>query len=316
MEFKDYYDTLGVSRTADAAEIKKAYRRLARRYHPDVSKEPDAQARFQAVNEANEVLSNPEKRAAYDALAQRHRAGEQFTPPPDWDAGFEFSADEAFGGSEQYSDFFETLFGRMRQGRPGAQSQQAPRMRGSDHHAKIVIDLADTYTGATRPLALRAARLDAQGQVVLDERSLNVKIPRGVREGQHIRLAGQGGGGLGGAPAGDLYLEVHFTPDPRWRVQGSDVHATVPVAPWEAALGAAIEVATPTGPVQVSVPANSANRRRLRLKGRGIPSEPPGDLYLELELVLPRADTPRARELYQTMAREMAFDPRAMEDER
>lgn len=307
MEFKDYYQILGVEKTAPADEIKKAYRKLARKYHPDVSKEPDAERRMKEVNEANAVLSDPEKRAAYDQLGSRWQMGQDFQPPPGWDAGFEFSGDGAHGGqAADFSDFFASLFGRA--GRDGGTGDY--QMRGGDHHARILIDLADAYHGSTRMITLRAAKLDSSGRVVTEERTLNVQIPKGVKEGQHVRLAGQGSPGLGGGPAGDLYLEVHFSPDPRYRVQGRDVYETVPVAPWEATLGASIEVPTPSGNVQVKVPAGSQAGRKLRLKGRGIPGSPPGDLYLVLEVVLPPADTDKARQIYQTMARELAFNPR------
>ncbi len=307
MEFKDYYQILGVGKTAPADEIKKAYRKLARKYHPDVSKEPDAEKRMKEVNEAYAVLSDPEKRAAYDQLGGRWQTGQDFQPPPGWDAGFEFSGGDAFGGQAgDFSDFFASLFGRA--GRDGGARDY--RMRGGDHHAKILIDLADAYRGATRAIALRAAKLDASGRVATEEHVLNVQIPKGVKQGQHIRLAGQGSPGMGGGPAGDLYLEVHFRPDPRYRIEGPDVYETVPVAPWEAALGASIEVPTPSGNVQVKVPASSPAGRKLRLKGRGIPGNPAGDLYLVLEVVLPPADTDKARQIYETMARELAFNPR------
>ena len=173
-----------------------------------------------------------------------------------------------------------------------------------------MIELADAYHGAAQTITLRAARLDPAGHVVTEERTLKVQIPKGVKEGQHIRLAGQGSPGFGGGTAGDLYLEVHFKPDSRYRVEGRDVHESVPVTPWEAALGAAIEVPTPAGSVRVNVPAGSQSGRKLRLKERGIPGNPPGDLYLVLEIVLPPADTNKARQLYETMAREMDFNPR------
>jgi curved DNA-binding protein len=306
MEFKDYYATLGVEKTATADDIKKAYRRLARKYHPDVSKEPNAAERMSAINEANTVLSDPEKRAAYDALGRRP-PGQDFRPPPDWDAGFEFSGGDHGAAEDEFSDFFANLFGRAARARRGA---DATSMRGGDHHAKVMIDLADAYHGATRAVTLRSARLDPQGHVVTEERTLDVKIPRGVRSGQHIRLRGQGAPGYGGGVAGDLYLEIEFQPDDRYAVDGRDVTQRVPVAPWEAALGASIEVVTPSGPVEVTVPVNSRNGRRLRLRGRGIPGDPPGDLYLELDLVLPPANTEAARELYRAMEREMKFNPR------
>jgi len=313
VEFRDYYQILGVDKAATADEIKKAYRRMARKYHPDVSKEPDAEARMKEVNEANAVLSDPEKRAAYDQLGSRYHSGQEFHPPPDWDAGFEFSGAGPFGRgpydseSAEFSDFFSSLFGQMgRRGR-GAGGYQMP---GEDHHAKVLIDLRDAYEGATRAITLRSPQQDEQGRVIMQEHTLNVRIPRGVKEGQHIRLAGQGSPGMGGGSAGDLFLEVHFKPDPHYRVEQRDVYRTVPVTPWEAALGASIEAPTPSGNVQVKVPAGSQTGRKLRLKGRGIPGEPAGDLYLVLEVVLPPANSDKARQLYETMAQELAFNPR------
>ncbi|MBZ0132744.1 MAG: DnaJ domain-containing protein [Rhodocyclaceae bacterium] len=307
MEFRDYYQILGVEKTATADEIRKAYRKLARKYHPDVSKEPDAEKRMREINEANAVLSDPEKRLAYDQLGNHYRTGQEFQPPPGWDAGFEFSGDGAHGErAADFSDFFASLFGHAGAGR-GAGGHRA---RGGDHHAKILIDLADAYHGATQSITLRTAKLDASGHVVAEERALKVQVPKGVKEGQHIRLSGQGGPGLGGGTAGDLYLEVFFKPDPRYRTEGPDVYESIPVTPWEAALGASIEVPTPAGPVRVNVPAGSQTGRKLRLKGRGIPGTPAGDLYLVLELVLPPAGTDKARQLYETMAREMDFKPR------
>ena len=309
-------------RTAD--EIKKAYRKLARKYHPDVSKEPDAAARMSDVNEANAVLSDPEKRTAYDELGRQPHAGREFRPPPNWDAGYEFSGGGAGPAGQDFSDFFEELFGRQARaaraggagGMGGAGRRAEPSsFRGEDHHAKIELDLLDAYQGAERAITLRGAHLDAQGHAVTDERTLNVSIPKGVREGQQIRLAGQGSAGYGGGANGDLFLEVVFKPDVRFRVQGRDVTQSVPLAPWEAALGAQIEVPTPTGTIEVTVPGGWKKGKKLRLKGRGIPAASPGgtagDMYLELEVALPPADSARAREIYGTMQREMPFDPRA-----
>lgn len=310
MEFKDYYKALGVSRDATAEEIKKAFRRLARKYHPDVSKEADAEHKMKEVNEAYTVLSDPEKRAAYDQLGQGRgfQAGSDFQPPPGWDTGFEFSG-RGFDGARtaDFSDFFAELFGRQ----TGFGARQAHhRMRGEDHHAKIMLDLEDTYHGAARGLTLRIPKLDSQGRTILTEHALNVRIPKGVHAGQVIRLAGQGGPGHAGEPAGDLFLEVHFNPHNRYRIDNKDIYATLPVAPWEAALGATVKIPVPDGVVEVRVPENSQSGRKLRLRGRGIPATAPGDLYLVLEVVLPPAATPEAREFYQTMARQLAFDPR------
>jgi len=296
VEFKDYYQTLGVAREVPADEIRKAFRKLARKYHPDVSKEPDAEARMKEVNEAYAVLSDPEKRAAYDQLGRAYRPGEEFRPPPDWDAGFEFSHHD-FQGAD-FSDFFAELFGRM-----GA------RGHGQDHYAKVLLDVEDAFLGAARQISLRVPKVDAGGRVALESRTLNVKIPAGVREGQLIRLAGQGAAGAG--KPGDLLLEVHFKPHPRYRVDGRDLHVDLPVAPWEAALGAVLRVEVPGGALNVRIPAGAQSGRVLRVRGKGIPAEPPGDLLLALRVVLPGADTPKARELYEQMARDLAFDPRA-----
>jgi curved DNA-binding protein len=311
VEYKDYYQTLGVAKTASEDEIKKAYRKLVRKYHPDVSKEADAQKKTQELNEAYGVLGDAEKRAAYDDLGRGHqyRAGQEFRPPPDWGRGFGAGgnggpgAQGGFGGADQ-SDFFADLFANL----GGGRRRQAPR-RGEDSHASITIDLVDSYTGATRNISLMVAERDAQDRIVTRERNLSVNIPKGVTAGQQLRLTGQGQPGAAGP--GDLYLEIAFRPNARYRIDGRDVYETVPVAPWEMALGGDVEVATPSGKVNVTVPAGSQSGRKLRLRGRGIPGKEAGDLYLLLEVVLPPATTDKARELYQTMARELAFNPRA-----
>lgn len=308
MQYKDYYKTLGVERGATLDDIKRAYRKLARKYHPDVSKEPDAEERFKEVGEAYEVLKDPEKRAAYDNLGNQWQGGQDFRPPPNWDAQYEFSGDP-----NAFSDFFETLFGRgfgTGAGTRRAGGGTAYRAAGLDHHAKVLIDLEDSYRGTTRAITLQRPVADADGRVRTQEHTLKVRIPKGVRPGQHIRLAGQGEPGVGGGAAGDLYLEVAFRPHPLYRVDGSDLHLDLPVAPWEAALGATVPVPTPDGTVDLKIPAGSSGGRRLRLKGRGIPAKPPGDLYVQLRIALPPADTAKARELYEHMQRELAFNPR------
>lgn len=310
MEFKDYYQTLGVAREATAEEIKKAFRKLARKHHPDVSKEPDAEARMQEVNEAHAVLSDPAKRAAYDQLGRGWQPGQEFRPPPDWNAGFEFSG-RGFAPHEtaDFSDFFAELFGGLGgHGRPHRGGSYPAR--GEDHHAKVLLDLEDSFHGATREITLRQPRLDDQGRPRLENRTLRVRIPRGVHQGQVIRLAGQGAPGSGGAPAGDLLLEVQFRSHARWRPEGRNLHQSLPVTPWEAALGGIVTVQLPAGSVKVRIPEGARGGGQLRVRGKGIPGEPPGDLLLDIQVILPPADTPRARELYETMARELAFDPR------
>jgi curved DNA-binding protein len=316
MQFKDYYQTLGVAREATADEIKKAFRKLARKYHPDLSKEPGAEARMKEVNEAYAVLSDPEKRAAYDALGRGYQPGQEFRPPPDWDANFEFSG-PGFGGAEaaDFSDFFAELFGRMGAGARRAEGFGGGtrfEAHGEDHHAKIVLDIEDAWRGAARQISLRVPKLDAAGRVTLETRTLDVQIPKGVREGQLIRLAGQGAPGLGGGAPGDLLLEVHFRPHPRFKVSGRDLLVDLPVAPWEAALGGVVPVPLPDGStLKVRIPAGAQSGRQLVVRGKGIPGNPPGDLELTVLVVLPPADTPRARALYEQMASELRFDPRA-----
>jgi curved DNA-binding protein len=309
MQFKDYYQTLGVGREATADEIKKAFRKLARKYHPDVSKEHDAVTRMQEVNEAYAVLSDTEKRAAYDQLGRGYQPGQEFRPPPDWDVGFEFS-EHGYSPREaaEFSDFFAELFGGLGGARAGRHGQA--RAPGDDHHAKVLLDIEDAYTGASRRVDLRVPRIDNHGHVSIETRSLNVRIPKGVRAGQVIRLAGQGAPGKGGAPAGDLLLEVHFQPHGRYRVDARDLYLDLPVTPWEAALGAVVGVELPDGTVKVRIPEGAQSGRQLRVRGKGLPGEPPGDLLLDIQVTLPPADTPRAREIYETMARELAFDPR------
>lgn len=324
MEFKDYYATLGVQRTATQDEIKRAYRKLARKFHPDVSKEPNAESRFKEVAEAHEALIDPERRAAYDDISQRHARGEAFEPPPGWDSGFEFSGRGGRGGTgpgarqapneADFSAFFESIFGRGAQNeRPVAGGRrQAP---GSDHHAKVMIDLEDSYSGARRTISLRVPVVDAHGHVALHDRQLEVNIPPGVREGQHLRLAGQGGPGHGDEPPGDLYLEITLKPHPRFRVDGRDVYVDLPVSPWEAALGATVAATTPAGDVYLTIPSGSIQGRKLRLKGRGMPGKQPGDLYAVLTLTLPRAESDAAKAAYTALVAAFPdYDPRVAQE--
>ena len=292
MKFKDYYETLGVTRAASQDDIKRAYRRLARKFHPDVSKEADAESRFKEVGEAYEVLKDPEKRAAYDRFGKDWKHGQEFRPPPGWERQFN-SGGGGFSGASGFSEFFETLFGHG-----GIRGARGPmRAKGSDQSVRIEIPIEDAYRGATRNITLRG-------------RTLSVRIPKGVTEGQRIRLGGQGGVGPGGGPAGDLYLTVTHAAHPLFRADGRDVHLTLPVAPWEAALGATVAVPTLGGKVDLKIPRDSRAGRTLRLKGRGLPGRPSGDQYVALEIVVPPADSPEAESLYRKMAESMDFDPR------
>ena len=322
MEFKDYYTVMGLARDATNDDIKRAYRKLSRKYHPDVSKEKDAEARFKQLGEAYEVLKDPEKRTAYDQLGQHWKEGQDFRPPPGWNAGAEHagrSAPRDFAGGDggDYSDFFESLF---RQGfatsggtHAGAGGQHARySAAGEDRHAKILIDLEDAYSGATRTISLRVPEVDAQGRVSYHEHQISFSVPKGIRAGQHNRLAGQGAPGVGGASAGDLYLDVEFKPHLLYRVDQRDVYLDLPIAPWEAALGADVEAPTPTGRVEVTVPPGSAAGRKLRLKGRGLPGSTPGDFYFVLQIAVPAADSDSGKAFYQGMAKQFnTFKPRA-----
>jgi curved DNA-binding protein len=332
MEYKDYYKIMGVERSASADELKKGHRKLARKYHPDVSHEKDAEARFKDLSEAYEVLRDPEKRAAYDQLGAHWKAGQDFRPPPDWNAGAEHVGsgfDWGFkttgsGSGADFSDFFESLFsqgfaappGRGSEKRGNANTRRASfSRRGEDSHAKILIDLEDVYSGAAKTLSLRLPQLDDQGRRSEATHQVSFDVPKGIRAGQHIRLAGQGSLGAGGGQAGDLYLEVAFRPraagSPNYRVDKHDVYLDLPITPWEAALGAEVEAPTPTGTVEVKIPAASRSGRQLRLKGRGIPGSTPGDLYFVLQLVTPPAHTDSDKSIYTDMAQQFkSFKPR------
>lgn len=320
MEYKDYYKTMGLERSASQEEVQRAHRKLSRKFHPDVSKEPNAEAQFKDVGEAYKVLKDPEKRAAYDQLGSGMRAGQEFHAPPDWNQGFEH-AGRGFTEAEaqQQSDFFESLFGhRARAGRTGSSSgfsENGMHFAGEDRHASIQIDLEDAYAGATRKIVLRVPEANLQGQVSLKEHQIEFVVPKGIRAGQRIRLAGQGAPGIGEGAPGDLYLEVEFKVHAHYRVEQHDVYLDLPVAPWEAALGTEIEVPTPSGVVELKIPAGSIAGKKLRLKGRGIPgakaSTPAGDFYFVLQIAVPAADSDEQRAAYQNMANVFSpFKPR------
>jgi curved DNA-binding protein len=312
MEYRDYYALLGVEKSATQDEIKRTYRKLARKYHPDLNKDEDAEEKFKEIGEANEVLSDPEKRAAYDQLGRAYRSGQDFQPPPDWDAGFEFSDGPASENAQgqDFSDFFESLFGEAYRQQRAADAKARFHARGQDHHAKVLIDLEDALHGAKRTIVLKVAELTEDGHLAVRERKLEVSIPKGVREGQYIRLKGQGAPGLGDGGAGDLYIEASFKAHPVYRADGADLYLDLPVTPWEAALGGKVKAPTPGGIVDLNVPASSRQGRKLRLKGRGLPAKPPGNLYVTLQIALPPADSAKAKDLYRKMARELGFNPR------
>lgn len=317
MEYKDYYKILGVKRDAKEDEIKKAYRKLARKYHPDVSKEANAEEQFKAVQEAYEVLKDTKKRAAYDQLGSNWKSGQEFRPPPNWQgfSGFDGAAGgfEDLGGSGgDFSDFFASIFGGGRARQGGFRQRHGQfNQRGNDQHAKINISLAEAFHGGAKTIHLQVHEADAHGQMHLKNKTLKITIPKGIISGQQLRLAQQGSPGIGNGPAGDLFLEIDVNPHPTFSLQGRDVYLTLPVTPWEAALGAKVTVPTLAGPVEMKIAAGAQTGQKLRLKGRGLPGKPEaGDQYALLQIVTPPANTDAQRALYEKMAQEMPFDPR------
>lgn len=288
MKFKDYYETLGVNRSATGDEIRLAYRKLARKYHPDVSREKDAEEKFKEVQEAYEVLKDGEKRASYDQLGRNYRAGQQFRPPPDWEGRFGGAAGGGPGFTDLngFSDFFASMFG----------AQGARRAPGTEAEVgQVEVALEDVYTGLRRRISLRE-----QGR----ERTVDLQVPAGVTDGQALRIAGDGG-----RPG--VLVRIRYLSHPYFTVQGKDVSIDVPLAPWEAALGTKVEAPTLGGKVDLRIPAGAQSGQKLRLRGRGLPGSPPGDQLVILRIVAPPADSAAAREAYERMQKEFTFDARA-----
>ncbi len=313
MEFKDYYAVMGVSPEASQDEIKRAYRKLARKYHPDVSKEPNAENRFKELGEAYEVLKDPEKRTAYDKLRKGGwRAGEKFDVPPDW----EFNRGAGFGGGgytrvspEDFSSFFESLFGGGEVPR-GRGFHREFKVRGDDIRYTMPITLEEAYHGATRTLELQVPQVDNRGRVIEKTRKLKVKIPAGVIPGQQIKLAGQGQESFSGGANGDVYLQVELVPHPLYTLEGRNVTLALPVTPSEAALGSKIKTPTLGGVIEMKIPTGSQTGTKLRLKGRGLPGNPAGDQYIVLKVMIPIPTNEKGKQLYQEMANLMPFNPR------
>jgi len=307
VKFKDYYASLGLERGATDADIKKAYRKLAHKYHPDVSKEAGAEARFKEVAEAYQTLKDPEKRAAYDRLGQ-HAPGEEVRPPPEWQSQYA-GRNESFEGVDLADLLNELAGGRRRGGGPGARMS----FRGEDYDLRTSITVEQAYHGTMIELNLSMPEHDAEGRVTRVPKQLKVRVPKGATDGQRMRLAGKGGRGVNGGPDGDLYLTVTLLPNRLFRPDGHDLHLDLPLAPWEAALGASVEVPTPGGPIQMKIPPGTAADQTLRLAGRGLPrpKSGSGDLYVHAKIVMPKSASARERELLQELARASDFAPRA-----
>lgn len=309
VKFQDYYETLGVSREASQEEIRKAFRKLARQYHPDVNKSTGAEEKFKQINEAHDVLSDPEKRKKYDSLGSNWRAGQDFTPPPGW-GGFEFRGTS--GGFDDFSDFFASLFGDAGMGRDfGGWTTSRGPVRGSDQQADIEVTLLDVLQGATKSIEIDFRSRMGRGRGSSQRKSYTVKIPQGVTDGSQIRLAGQGEKGPGGGPAGDLYLKIHLRHDPHFEVEGHNLKTVLQITPWEAALGADVPLKTVEGSVSMKIPAGTSSGKVFRLRGKGLPKSQGerGDLLVTVQIAVPKTLSPRERELFEQLAHESHFTP-------
>lgn len=320
MEFKDYYQILGVADTAPQDEIKRAYRQLARKYHPDVSKEPRAEVRFKEVTEAYEALHDKEKRVAYDHLRQSgYRQGDEFKPPPDWQAQEGFR-DRGFSAEDRadFSDFFSSIFGggfktgtsRRRQNFYGSDNPAA-----ADTYAEITLPLVDAYQGGEKRIVYQSPEVQDNGQVIMKKHTIDVSIPAGVVDGQHLRLKGLGAERGFSGEKGHLYLEIHIAPHPLYVLDGKNVTRKLPVTPWEAALGATIDTTTLGGKVKLTIPPGSQSGAKLRLKGRGMPGNPAGDQFVILQLVNPITLDQATEKLYHQLAEVSHFNPRVLLEE-
>ncbi|MFO8064865.1 MAG: DnaJ C-terminal domain-containing protein [Spirochaetota bacterium] len=337
VKYKDYYETLGVDRSASQEDIQNAYRKLARKYHPDVNKTEDAEQKFKEINEAYEVLKDPEKRRKYDQLGANYQEGDEFRPPPGWEAfrdagggaggfrqtfnfedlggrGFDFFGGDTGGG---FSDFFESLFGSAFGGFGGARERGGAATgawgaKGEDHEAEVTISLEDAYAGGKKTLTLEQRESDASGRVNSRTRNFEVKIPPGINDGERLRLSGQGGAGAGGGKKGDLYLRMRIASHPKFTVNGPDLETEVPITPSEAVLGAKVEVPLVKGTASITIPPGTQSGKRFRLKGKGLRKKGGrGDLYAVMQIVVPASPSQEERELYKKLGEASSFHPRA-----
>lgn len=312
MKFRDYYEILGVPRNASQNDIQKAFRKLARKYHPDVNKDPDADNRFKEINEAYEVLRDPEKRKKYDALGADWKNGQDFSPPPGWEGVFQFGGDG--GGGSPFSDFFEAIFGSMGGfNTMGGQrfGGHSLRRRGRDLESKIELTLDEIAAGGKKHVEFEVLERGNDGRARRTRRSLDVVIPKGVTHGSRIRLAGQGEKGSGGGPPGDLYLEVQVRKDPCFEIEGQDLRITVDITPWDAALGGTVEVPVLGGSVTMKIPPGTQSGQVLRIKGKGLPGKGDcvGNILVEVRIVVPKELSPREKELFEALKKESQFKP-------
>jgi curved DNA-binding protein len=325
VKYRDYYEILGIKRDAAQNDVQRAYRKLARKYHPDVNKEAGAEDKFKEINEAYEVLKDPEKRKMYDQLGPNWKAGQDFRPPPGWEGQFDFGRGGAqtefqWGGSGGFSDFFEAMFGGtggFRQARGGAGPGGFGRgavfqQAGADQETTIRVSLEEAFLGGTKPILLQSRTINPQGQLQVQERRFDVKIPPGILPGQRIRLAGQGEEGMGGGPKGDLYLKVEIEPHAVFELKGRDVSMDLPVAPWEAVLGSEIRVSALSGSIDLKIPPGTQGGQKLRLRGKGMPNlkGTPGDLYVTVVVKVPTHPSEKEKELFEELKKSSNFNPR------
>ena len=315
-KYQDYYKIFGLKRNATAKDIKKAYRKLARKYHPDINKEKTAEDNFKKVTEAYEVLKDPEKRKLYDQLGDEWKNGRDFKPPPEWKhQHFDRESDQGeFNNSNGFSDFFEALFraNAGQQGQPNDFAYGSWNLRGQDHEAKIEISLEEAYSGATKGIRLQSFEIDAEGQVAPVTRNYQVKIPKGITDGTRIRMTGKGGPGVNSGPPGDLYLKVNFIPHPRFKAVGHNLNMDVPITPWEAALGSTVIVQLLGGEIHLKIPAGIQSGKKMRIKGKGMPIKMNGhgDLYACINIVMPQTLTQKQMELFAELSKISDFNPR------
>lgn len=321
--YQDYYKVLEVDRKSSQDEISKAYRKLARKYHPDINKTPEAEDKFKKINEANEVLKDAEKRKRYDLLGENWQAGEQFRPPPNWQGSFAGGGRPgpfSFGGSsgaggDGFSDFFSMLFSDLggdfaQSARSGFSSTPRPK-KGRSHEAKISVSIEDAFHGGTKNIALKVREQNSQGFIEERVKNYEVKIPKGVPDGATIRLSGQGGTGVNGAEAGDLLLKIQYAKHPQLSVSGKDLRTKIKLSPWEAALGGKIPLKTLAGEINLNIPAGSQSGQTLRLKEKGLPSKTgAGDLLVEIQIVVPKNLSKEEEELFTKLKGISSFDPR------